>query len=231
MRRGLVIGIMAALALATAGAIAFAVGKFETGAAPPSRVAQIRDRNLPDLMLTDHTGRQVRFYRDLVRGRVVAINFFYTACSRTCTLSSQNIARVQDLLGDQLGRDVHVYSISLDPEHDTPDAIAAYRTAQGARPGWTFLTARSVAEITELRQKLGVREPDPVADADISSHANTLVIGNEPQGRWSMVPALVHPVRIGQALERVRLPPDQWPRGAAVVEALPREDNDTALKR
>lgn len=199
-------------------------------AIPPDRVAMIRQAHLPNIVLTDHEGRSVHFYDDLVRGRVVAINFMYASCSKTCELSSQNMSRLQDLLGTRLGRDVYLYSISLDPEHDGPKALNAYREKQGAKAGWTFLAPASAADATLLRRKLGVYELDPVIDADLSSHTGMIVAGNEPHARWTMIPSLVHPVRIAQALERLMLPPDRWPRGEAAVDAVPREDREAGVK-
>ena len=205
-------------------------GVITSSAQPPRRVDQIRQRHLPDLRLTDHTGRELHFYRDMVRGKVVAINFMYASCSRLCELASQNMARLQDELGDRLGHDAVLYSISLDPEHDTPAALAAYREQHGARPGWLFLTAASLAEVTDLRRKLGVFDPDPERDSDLSSHTNMVILGNERIGRWTMMPALAHPVRLRQALDRVILPPEQWPRGEAVVQAVPRQDSLASLR-
>ena len=195
------------------------------------RIAQIRDRHLPNIEFSDHEGRSVKFYDDLVRDKVVAINFMYAACSKTCALSSQNMASLQDELGDRLGRNVALISISLDPEHDDPAALAAFRAKQGAKTGCTFLSPRNVAEVTELRRKLGVYDPDPAADGDLSNHTGIIVLGNEPAGRWTMIPSLVNPVRIRQALERVMPPPDQWPRGQAVIDAVPREDSERSVRR
>ena len=222
----------ALLAVSSAALAAQDAGLFGAGTAavrpgPPDRAQMIRDAHLPNIVLTDHEGRRVRFYDDLVRGRVVAINFMYASCSKTCELSSQNLARTQDLLGARLGRDVHLYSISLDPEHDGPEALRAYREKQGAKAGWTFLSPASVADVTLLRRKLGVYEPDAAIDADRTSHTGMIVAGNEPHARWTMIPSLVHPVRIAQALERLILPPHQWPRGDAIIDAVPREDRET----
>ena len=196
----------------------------------PNRVDQIRERHLPDTRFTDHTGRTQRFYSDLVRGKVVAINFMYAACSKFCELASQNMARLQDELGDRLGRQVELYSISLDPENDTPEALRAYRDKHGAKLGWTFLTAASAAEVAALRRKLGVYEPDPALDEDMTRHTGMVILGNERSGRWTMVPSLAHPIRIRQALERVIAPPEQWPRGEAVINEVPREDSTASEK-
>ena len=193
------------------------------------RVDLIRERHLPDIALTDQDGRKVHFYDDVVAGKVVAINFMYASCTKTCEISSQNMARLQDELKGRT--DVAMYSISLDPEHDSPAAIKAYREKHGARAGWTFLTASSVADLTLLRRKLGVYEPDPILDTDLSKHTGMVVLGNEPKGRWTMVPSLVHPIRIRQAIDRLILPPEQWPRGQAAVEEVPREDSAVSLRR
>ena len=190
---------------------------------PLNRVEQIRRDHLPDTRLTDHNGRAVRFYDDLVRGKVVAISFMYAACNRICELASQNMGRLQDELGERLGSKVSLYSISVDPENDTADDLRIYRDRHGARPGWSFFTAASVAEVTDLRRKLGVYDPDPSLDGNLSNHTGMLVLGNEATGRWTMIPSLVHPIRIRQALERVILPPELWPSGDAVIQEVPRE--------
>ena len=200
---------------------------------PPDRIAMIRERHLPNVRLTDHEGRTHLFYDNLVRGKAVAINFMYASCSKTCEVASQNLSRLQDELGARLGRQVSLYSITLDPEHDTPEALAAYRQHFGAKPGWTFLKPDSTADVTMLRRKLGVYEIDPAVDAELSlsNHTGIVVLGNEPSGRWTMIPSLLHPVRIRQAIERILLPPEQWARGDAVVQEVPREDSDAGLSR
>jgi protein SCO1 len=197
---------------------------------PFNRVDYLRAHRLANVGLTDHDGRTVRFYDDLVAGRIVAINFMYAACSKTCALSSQAMGRLQDELAAR-GAPVALYSISLDPERDTPDALSAYRERQGAKPGWTFLRPRSVAEATQLRRSLGVYEPDEAADEELSNHTGMIILGNEPEGRWTMVPSLVHPTRIRQAMDRVILPPDQWDRGKALVDAVPSEISERSVVR
>ena len=234
-RKQMVTGLVAAGGIGLALSASYVSGVYRpTGpvqTAGSRRADQIREQHLPETLLTDHTGRTVRFYSDLVRGKVVAINFMYTACSNYCELSSQNVSRLQAELGKRLGRDVSLYSISLDPVNDTAEALRAYRDAHGAKPGWTFLSGASVADITNLRRKLGVYEVDPVLDEDMTQHTGMVLLGNEPTGRWTMVPALVNPIRIRQALERVLLPAGQWPGGAAVVNEVPREYSTVSEKR
>ncbi len=190
--------------------------------APPDRVAAIQREHLPNTRLTTHEGKSVRFYDDLVKGKVVAINFMFTTCGSACPLSTAHLAEVQKLLGEHAGRDVTFLSITLDPEHDTPKVLKAYAQAYGVGPGWYFLTGNK-DDIERLRRKLGVYDLDPIVDADRNQHAGILVLGNEPRGRWKAVSTLSKPVRIRQAVERTILPPEQWPTGPAVVNEVPYE--------
>jgi len=92
---------------------------------------------IPDFALTERGGRQVT--RADLRGKVWIVDFFYTECPDTCPLQSANMARLQDALAQE--PDVRLVSISVDPEHDTPDVLAAYATRYEADPNrWLFLT-------------------------------------------------------------------------------------------
>jgi protein SCO1/2 len=68
------------------------------------------------LILVDQDGKRIDFYNDLVKGRVVAINFIYTTCNSICPMQGNQFARLQAMLGDRLGKDVLLISISADPE-------------------------------------------------------------------------------------------------------------------
>ncbi|PYN94872.1 MAG: SCO family protein [Candidatus Rokuibacteriota bacterium] len=188
----------------------------------PTSRSVIQQEHLPNTRLTTHEGRSVRFYDDLVKGKVVAINFMFTSCRIACPVTTPKLVEVQKLLGERSGRDVTFLSITLDPEHDTPEVLRTYARAYGAGPGWYFLTGKQ-NDIERLRRKLGVYDLNPVVDADRTQHAGILVLGNEPRGRWKAVATLSKPVRIRQAIERTILPPNQWPTGQAVVNEVPYE--------
>ena len=136
----------------------------------------------PNVPLTDQDGRQVRFFDDLLQGKVVAINFVFTSCSASCSLETARLREVQGLLGDRLGRDVHFYSITIDPEHDTPQTLKDYASRFGVGPGWRFLTGRR-GDIDLLRERLGLYDPNETVTAD-GNHSLHLVIGNQATGRW-----------------------------------------------
>ncbi|MEZ4361306.1 MAG: SCO family protein [Kofleriaceae bacterium] len=133
----------------------------------------------PNVTLTTHTGEQVKFFDDVIKDKVVAVNFIYTKCSDACPMETARMVEVRKLLGDRLGKDIFFYSISIDPEHDTPEVLATYARNWNTGPGWTFLTGKD-EDITLLRKKLGVYE----ADLAKKDHNLSLIIGNQKTGRW-----------------------------------------------
>lgn len=160
---------------------------------------------IPNAEFTTQDGRRLHFYDDLVRGRTVVIQFFFTRCQGVCPLSTGKLLALQEALGERLGRDVSFLSITLDPEHDTPAALAQHAQALGARPGWTFLTGAE-ADIQALRRRLGVFDLDPVLDADRNQHGAVLVLGNDAKQRWSMRPATLSGAFLARAVLRLAEP-------------------------
>lgn len=134
----------------------------------------------PNVALTTHEGRPVRFYDDLIKGKIVAVNLIYTSCRYTCPLETARLKQVYRLMGERMGRDVFFYSISIDPETDTPAVLKAYAEKFQAGPGWTFLTGKR-SDIELVSRKLGLYS-DPGASAD--GHTPHLLIGNEATGQW-----------------------------------------------
>ena len=192
---------------------------------PPDRAAQIREQHLPNVELTTHEGKVVRFYDDLVKGRIVAINFMFATCREACLAATEHLVAAQRALRENMRQDVRFLSISLEPESDTPERLRGYALAHGAGRGFYFLTGRR-ADVELLRHKLGAYDLDPVVDADRTQHAGIVILGNEPRARWKAISALSNPVRIRQAIERTILPPERWPKGAAVVNEVPEEDHE-----
>jgi len=110
--------------------------------------------------------------------------------------------KVQRLLGDRIGKDVLMLSISLDPENDTPPVLKKYAKNYGSKPGWLYLTGK-FEDIEELRHRMGVYDPDPIIDADKTQHGNLLTFGDDRNDKWAAVPALLHPVHIVEAVFRL----------------------------
>ena len=90
----------------------------------------------PNVELITHEGKRVRFFDDLIKDKVVAINFIYTSCPDACPMETAKLLEIQGILGDRVGRDVHLYSISIDPETDTPEVLAKYANSFQAGLGW-----------------------------------------------------------------------------------------------
>ena len=162
----------------------------------------IRKRYLPDVVVQTHEGRSALFYEDLVRDKIVVFNFMYLSCEDTCPTTLHTLMDVHTLLRPRIGKDLFMYSITLDPERDSVAALRKEARSHGVRPGWLFL--RASAQDTELlRRKLGYVSSDPRVDANKSAHAWMVRFGNEPRQLWSMVAASASPEAIARAIRWV----------------------------
>jgi protein SCO1/2 len=171
------------------------------GSAAPARPIRSGPRAdyFPNVVVHTHDGKTLRFYDDLVHGKVVVFNMMYTACTGICPGNTANLLQVQQALGDRVGRDVFMYSMTLQPEFDTPAALREYVARYGIKPGWTFLTA-APGDMDLLRRKLGFFDDDPTVDLALNDHTGMIRIGNEALDRWSMMPALQSPSQIVRAI-------------------------------
>src|SRR5260221_13727878 len=118
----------------------------------------------PNVTLITQDGVKVRFYDDLLKGKSVVIDLIYTHCVDACPLETARLAQVQKKLGDRVGKDIFFYSISIDPDHDTPEVLRAYMKQFHVGPGWTFLTGKK-EDIIFLGRRLGLYT-DPSVNAD-----------------------------------------------------------------
>ena len=141
----------------------------------------------PNVELLTQDGKKVRFYDDLIKGKVVAIYLMYTTCKYNCPLETARLVQVQKLLGDRMGKDVFFYSITIEPNVDTPRVLKAYAEKYKIGPGWTFLTGKE-ADIKLLTRRLGLDFlPNP---NDPDGHIPSLLIGNDATGLWMRNSAL-----------------------------------------
>lgn len=141
----------------------------------------------PNVELITQDGKKVHFYDDLIKGKVVALELIYTTCKYNCPLETARMVQLQKLLGDHMGKDVFFYSITIDPEHDTPEVLREYAAKYHVGPGWTFLTGK-VADIKLISKKLGLDKLPNGNDPD--GHMPSLLIGNEATGIWMRNSAL-----------------------------------------
>jgi protein SCO1 len=192
-------GLLTTLSAGIAGAAARPALAGAAAIVPPSS----NRRNFPNVALVTDENRTVRFYDDLVKGKIVLFNFFYTRCEGICIPATANLRKVQHMLGDRVGRDIFMYSISLKPQEDRPRDLKEYREAYDiTAPGWTFLTGpKQNCEL--LRRRLGFADTDPERDRDVTQHSGLVVFGNEPLDSWTACPALANPVEIVKAVSWV----------------------------
>ena len=135
----------------------------------------------PNVPLITQDGKTIHFYDDMLKGKIVVINFIYTECGDVCPLETAKLAQVYKLLGDRMGKDIFFYSISVDPKRDTPAVLKAYCEKIPYRPRLVFLTGKR-ADIDTVRKKIGMAgrlDEDP-----LTGHTTSLTLGNEPQGQW-----------------------------------------------
>jgi protein SCO1/2 len=139
-----------------------------------------------EIPLVNQDGQTMRLYSDLIHDKIVVIDFMFTSCTGACPVMSNNFAKIQDWLGDRLGKDVHLISISVDPANDTPAKLKEYAARFKARPGWYFLTG-SKENIDAALRKLGNYVENREA------HQNLFLIGNDRTGLWKKAFGLAQP--------------------------------------
>jgi protein SCO1/2 len=147
-------------------------------AAETKKTETIQSLHIPDTTVYDQNGKRLNFYTDLVKGRTVAINFIFTTCTTICPPLEATFRKVQQELGERVGRDVQMISISVDPTTDTPARLKSFSEKFKAGPGWTFITG-SKPEIDQLLRALGASVTDK------NNHSPMLLVGNDAAGYWT----------------------------------------------
>ncbi|MGV8712827.1 MAG: SCO family protein [Nitrosomonas sp.] len=162
-----------------------------------SKAEQRRRDRFPNMTLLTHEGKQVRFYDDLIKDKAVFINFMYARCGDICPGMTVNLKRLESEFGGRVGRDIFMYSITLEPEHDSLAMLKAYAESFDVGPGWKFLTGTK-DDIELLRRKLGFYYSDPARDQNKTEHIGMVKYGIEALERWGTSPALANPKSIAQ---------------------------------
>jgi protein SCO1/2 len=132
---------------------------------------------VPNVPVVTQDGKVLKFYDDLIQDKIFVVSFLFTSCRDVCPIAAARMAQLQDRLGDRLGKDVFLYSISIDPANDTPDKLKKYAETFGARPGWLFLTGVP-EDINLIRQRLGERS------RFLGEHRNDVMLGNGITNEW-----------------------------------------------
>jgi protein SCO1 len=156
-------------------------GRRAEPSAAPSPTNRWGANYFPNVPLVTQDGTTVRFYDDLLKGKSVAVNVIYTRCKDECPLETARLVQLQGVLGERMGKDIFFYSISIDPEYDTPKVLKAYAEKYGVGPGWLFLTGKP-EDIKLIAKKIGLSRGSDAANRD--GHTASLMVGDVDAGQW-----------------------------------------------
>ncbi len=131
---------------------------------------------VPDLALVRDDGKPVQLLKELSDDRVVVLNFIYTTCTTICPLSSQVFGVLQEKLGADLSH-VHLVSISIDPEQDTPARLRDYAKRYHAGSHWQHYTG-TVQASNQAQQAFGVYRGDKM------NHEPVTLLRAAPGAPW-----------------------------------------------
>lgn len=159
-------------------------------------VPSAAEKYFSDVELINQDGQKMRFYSDVLKNKVVIINSFFTTCTSVCPPMNRNFEKVQEALGDRLGKEAFLVSISVDPETDTPPRLKEYSRRFHARNGWIFLTGKK-ENVDWALYKLG-QYVETKGD-----HTTIIIIGNEPKGLWKKAFGLANPDELVKIVEDV----------------------------
>ena len=164
--------------------------------AKPKTPAESAAAYFPNTVLYTQDNRPVHFFDDLLKGKTVMINFMFTTCTGICPPMTANLLKVQAYLGDRVGKDITIISISVDPAIDSPAELKKYATNYKVKPGWYFLTGHK-AEVDLVLRKVGGFVKDK------NEHSGLVMIGNVETGEWLKMFAMAKPVEIADAVLKV----------------------------
>lgn len=154
------------------------------------------EKYFSDVELINQDGQKMRFYNDVLKNKVVIINAFFSTCTSVCPPMNRNLEKIQDALGDRLGKDVFLVSISVDPENDTPTRLKDYSRRFHAKPGWMFLTGKK-ENVDWALYKVGQYVETK------NDHSTIIIIGNEPKGLWKKALGLAKSEELVRIVEDV----------------------------
>lgn len=190
-RKFLKTGPIAALGLAglTLGA--------EAAVAPGAMSGMTMNHSFPNAEVITHTGQKLRFYDDLVKDKVVMINFMTIGNESNYPVTAR-LAKVADLLGNKLGRDVFMVSVTREPVKDTQTDLQNFAAKFGSRLGWTFVRT-DIPILDDLEQRIYHRHDVATTDSDLlqnpthhkqstSRSVDIVFYGNSRVGLWATFP-------------------------------------------
>ena len=151
---------------------------------------------LHDRTLISQDGEALRFATDVIGDYIVVMDFVYTTCTTVCPVLSAVFGQVQEDLGDTLGREVRLVSVSVDPGRDTPERLKAYSERHGAKPGWFWMTGDKPS-VDEVLKGLGAYTPD------FEDHPSMVLVGDARSGQWTRFFGFPSPAQLSAAVDEL----------------------------
>ena len=163
---------------------------------PPAARQEKASLRFADVSLLDQDGMPVRLEKDLVGDHLVVMGFIYTSCTTVCPVVSSIMGKVQQQLGGRVGEEIHLVSISVDPQRDDAKRLQHYAKAFQKGPGWSWLTGTPYA-ITETLKGLGS------FSADLSQHPPLILVGDGRSGHWTRYYGFTDPAVLVAEINRL----------------------------
>jgi protein SCO1/2 len=155
----------------------------------PAEAEPSADIDLRDRTLVDQDGQEVRFVSDVIGDKIVVMDFVYTTCTTVCPVLSAVFVQLQERLGDQLGQEVALVSVTVDPVRDTPQRLKAYSARYEARDGWVWLTGPKTT-VDDVLTGVGAYS------VNFEDHPSMVLVGDGSTGQWSRFFGFPSPDRI-----------------------------------
>ena len=146
-----------------------------------------------DTVLVNQYGEEVRFFSDVLKDQVVAINFIFTHCQGACPIITEKMKAARRVLADEYGGSIRFISISIDPARDTPAAMKKFQEQHQADGDWVFLTGEK-ANLDNVVKRLGQYFPD------VEEHSTLIIAGNVAEQHWMKIMPSVPPPAIAEKL-------------------------------
>ena len=157
------------------------------------------DQYFPNYTFTSHEGKSLKFFDDIIKDKIVLINFIYTSCGSSCPLETARLRRVQTILEDKLGKDFFFYSISVDPDNDTVEQMKEFHGKFKLSKGWVFLRG-SKSDTEEIQKKYGVFTGE-LTQKNLNDHSLSVIVGNQKTGQWIRRSHLENPTVLANLIE------------------------------
>lgn len=152
----------------------------------------------------DQHGRKLRFYQDLVKNKVVMVQFMSTRMDGDHK-TADNLAKMQRILGPRLGQQAHLISVTVEPEYDTVERLAEFAAQHGAAAGWSFVTGQP-DDLQSIRDALFFRPGGHHGHQNHDSQDCSMGLiryGNDVTGHWGSVPTRTDPQWLAERLNWV----------------------------